>query len=585
MAFRRRGTRARPRKSNLTGQLTDPVSKWIPTKEDDFAPLPWSIDGCTQELEMLTDRQRSIATRVERVTSQLDMLVARRRGGSKLPRKSEPIIRRISLEEQSSSVEADDPNWGDGKETPAKSPEKEEDTPLAHRSSASYDDETVDDQSSSPLICALKKLQKRDGRKRSIWSWTYNLANLFKNADSDRSGFIESREYTEMIDKLDLSPNLKSVLRGKFSSIDIDGSGAICLEEFLKFFLQFPMFKRELMVNVSSNAPFAYENSLSSMQQWRQWVYCVVECPGYNRLSKTLFCFDVVLTLVPVFILCIEGLRPSVTINWYRNRFMWIASIFFMLEYISGLITCKFKREFILNIGHIFELVSFLFWIIYNTFGHAGTLDPMGFIVFRVVRLIELHMVFKLETMKEDIDIYVQTLSLAYTSYGAVSMLLSVTIVFFSLIIYVFERGEFNEIEKMWERDDGSESPFSDLWNCVYFVVVTMTTLGYGDISPKSYVGKLVAMMTVLVGLCNITFLINIVGDCFEEVFRSFVVKRSEKMELDHSKFLHECVERTATSYEVQKSSSNRFWRQSNENRLLRNKRVLASANDEYNNC
>ena len=99
---------------------------------------------------------------------------------------------------------------------------------------------------------------------------------------------------------------------------------------------------------------------------------------------------------------------------------MWIVSIFFMLEYLCGLITCKFKKKFIFNIGHIFELVSFLFWIIYNTFGRAGSLDPMGFVVFRIVRLVELHMVFKLGTMKEDLDFYVNTLLLAYTSYQIV---------------------------------------------------------------------------------------------------------------------------------------------------------------------
>ena len=74
-----------------------------------------------------------------------------------------------------------------------------------------------------------------------------------------------------------------------------------------------------------------------------------------------------------------------------------------------------------------------------------------------------------------------------------------------------------------------------------------MTTLGYGDVSPKSYVGRLVAMMTVLGGLCNITFLINIVGDCFEETFREFVLKRIERMQVEQPSYLINCVDRMST--------------------------------------
>jgi potassium voltage-gated channel Shaw-related subfamily C protein 3 len=219
-------------------------------------------------------------------------------------------------------------------------------------------------------------------------------------------------------------------------------------------------------------------------------------------------------------------------------------------------------------------LISFLFWMVYNTVGKSDTLDPMGFVVFRIIRYVNLHKVFKLTALQEDIDIYVNTLKLAYTSSGAVMVLLVFTIFLFSLLMYVFERGLYNMDNKRWERDaDEGESPFADMSSCIYFVLVTMTTLGYGDLYPKTYVGRMVAMITVFVGLCNITFLINIVGDCFEEVFREFVVKRSKKMENEHSKYLTNCVHEVQT----QKSGWLFFHR---ENKRLRNLKLLAKANE-----
>jgi len=198
---------------------------------------------------------------------------------------------------------------------------------------------------------------------------------------------------------------------------------------------------------------------------------------------------------------------------------------------------------FLCDPSHIFDATSFLFWIVLNIFGSPVSLDPMGFVLFRVLKCLKIHHIVNPKTLKEDLDIYVDTLTLAYTSYGAVTGLLSFCIFFFSLLILTFERGEWNVTDKIWVRDvQEGESPFSNIYTCVYFTVVTMTTLGYGDIAPKSNIGRFVAILIVLVGLCNITLLINIVGDCFKDVFRKYIWRRSQELESVHSKYLNKCI-------------------------------------------
>lgn len=519
------------------------------------ATLPRTMRDCVRELSFISSRQLTLTRRQKKVTERLQFLA------------QEASCAKTSDSDTSSAPDLNN------NETQKVS--KYEETPMITTASAgrlvsntsmsSLENETgydsfnellpgMEPEQSSPLILALKKLLKRRGQKRGIKMWTQNLANLFYIADSDCSGLIEWSEYSQMIEKLDLSQDLKSSLQKKFKSIDEDGSGAINLDEFLLFFLKFPKFKDELLLHAHSNAPYIYENTLTCRQRWRQWIYCMVECPNYNFISKMLFCFDLLLALVPIVILCIEGIRPSYRVEWYKNYYMWSVSIFFAFEYLCGLFTCKHPKVFIRDPGHYLDAVSFVFWIIYNTLGSPGTMDPMGFIVFRTFRLAKIHHIFKLETLKEDLDIYMDTLTLAYTSYGAITWLLLCSIFFFSLLVYVFERGEYDEEDKTWRRGDEDESPFSDIYNCIYFTVVTMTTLGYGDVSPKSYVGKLVAMVTVLIGLCNITFLINIVGDCFEEVFREFVLKRSQQMEKEHSKYINSCVTKVSRQITLKQS-------------------------------
>jgi len=445
------------------------------------------------------------------------------------------------------------------------------------------EEEELVNQQSTPLILALKKLQQRDDQKSGIKMWTTNLADLFFITDADNSGYIDEEEYSEMIEKLDISPTTKSLLRTKFHEIDEDDSGGISLYEFLLFFLKYPKFNEELLKHAHSNAPYKHEKNQNRAQKIRLWLYYIVECPGYNLFSRVLFCLDCLLTIVPLFALVLQARSPSQIFQWEQTTYMWFISIFFAIEWLCGLLTCKRKWMYIKTPWHILELVSFIFWIAYNTVLHSSQMDTMGFVVFRFLRILKLHTVFNWTRARENLSLYYDTLQLAYVSYGAVAGFMIYLIIFFSLLFYVFERGQFDEELKIWIRDpEEGESPFSDILKCIYFTVVTMTTLGYGDYSPKSYIGMGAAIFAVVVGLGNITFLINIIGDCFEEVFRVFVQKRTLKMESERLQFIRKQVNRASNHVKVMQSKSKRrmsriFNRQGRKDNDLECSRTLSS--------
>jgi len=544
----------------------------IPSFSDE---LPQTAEACAREMEQLEEQQRVVMDHMKMVTAQLQR-VLRNKPKPSMTEKPRTSITKVKYEAGAKKTNSSD-IVEQGSEIVCDTEYKEQITasPTELYYLPGADEEDMPPEVSSPLISALKKLQQRRDQKRGIKVWAQNLANLFFLVDEDGSGLIDIREYNLMIDSLDVSEKLKFSLRDQFYRIDKDGNDGINLTEFLMFFLRFPMFKEELLTHSHNNAPYIYETTLSCTQHWRQWLYCVVEHPEYNFVSKILFSVDFILTVVPIVIICMEGAQSGLKVIWFKHTFMWFVSLFFACEYFCGLITCKYKKKFIFDVVHTFELVSFLFWIYYKTIGRSDSLDPMGFVVFRVIRYVNLHKVFKLTALEEDIDIYVNTLKLAYTSSGAVMMLLVFTIFLFSLLMYVFERGVYNKSEKWWQREaDEEESPFADMSSCIYFVLVTMTTLGYGDMYPITYVGRMVAIITVFVGLCNITFLINIVGDCFEEVFREFVLKRSKKMEEEHSKYLTGCIHKVQTG----RSSWLSF---RSKNKRLRHIKVIAKANEQ----
>jgi len=414
----------------------------------------------------------------------------------------------------------------------------------------------TEDKRTSPLIDALKKVEWRARDHAEIAKWCSELATLFFKADRQMIGRIEKDDYVSLINLLPLSKILKEDLCLQFSSIDLTGSGDVTLEEFLYFFLSFPPFKKELGSSFHVNEP--YHNIFGNVAVWRKlrlWVFNIITVPGYNTFSKVLYCFDLLLALVPFIMLYLELINPN--IHPEKMFILWFMVLFFAAQYVIGLVTCKSKIKYFVDRMHIAELISFLPWMIYNIFqlnerrelpssNHpffVGSRGAIGFLLIRITKIIKLPSMFPSSTwLQEDIDIYVQTLHLALASYKPLGWFMFFLIMFLSTLVYAFERGEYNG--EVWERydDPGESSPFSNFFNCIWYTLVTGTTLGYGDFFPKSYEGKLVGILIVVIGLVNITIVINTIGECFEEIFRTFLENKSKRIKAERAHYIKKHV-------------------------------------------
>jgi voltage-gated potassium channel len=55
-------------------------------------------------------------------------------------------------------------------------------------------------------------------------------------------------------------------------------------------------------------------------------------------------------------------------------------------------------------------------------------------------------------------------------------------------------------IGSMMYMIEGEANGFSDIPNSIYWAIVTLTTVGYGDISPQTPVGKILASLVMFLG-------------------------------------------------------------------------------------
>ena len=84
--------------------------------------------------------------------------------------------------------------------------------------------------------------------------------------------------------------------------------------------------------------------------------------------------------------------------------------------------------------------------------------------------------------------------------------------VFSSTLLYEIEKGV---------RDDGSE-PFPSIPETFYWSIVTITTVGYGDIYPITGVGKFIASLTMVMGIIIIALPITIISKNFSSTWGEF---------------------------------------------------------------
>jgi len=69
----------------------------------------------------------------------------------------------------------------------------------------------------------------------------------------------------------------------------------------------------------------------------------------------------------------------------------------------------------------------------------------------------------------------------------------------------------------------------SAIFEAIYLVIATMTTLGYSDQFPKSIEGKFVTCVMVVTGLFYLTLAIQIVGNAFDQSYEKYLNRVAEK--------------------------------------------------------
>jgi hypothetical protein len=123
---------------------------------------------------------------------------------------------------------------------------------------------------------------------------------------------------------------------------------------------------------------------------------------------------------------------------------------------------------------------------------------------------------FKMTRYMLGMQILKETISDAYTSLFIPSFLLFMMCCLLGTILFAVEY-DFED------PDNGSRVP--DVTTAWWMVLVTMTTVGYGDYSPQTGVGSVIMSVVMVIGLVLVAMPLAIVGEVFSEAWSSRTIK------------------------------------------------------------
>lgn len=153
----------------------------------------------------------------------------------------------------------------------------------------------------------------------------------------------------------------------------------------------------------------------------------------------------------------------------------------------------KGRKDYIFSFHGLVDIISILPFYLQAIFPGADL---------RVLRLLRLTRLLKLSHYSTAIEDLASAIYAERRSFGAVVYLLSIAIVASSTLMYYAEAAV--QPEKL-----------ASIPHAIYWSVITLTTVGYGDISPITPVGKAIAIVSAFLGIATLAIFSGIVATSF----------------------------------------------------------------------
>lgn len=194
--------------------------------------------------------------------------------------------------------------------------------------------------------------------------------------------------------------------------------------------------------------------------------------------------FDIALLIAILYSVLVVMLESVTSIDTKYHNFLnyseWVITIIFTLEYIARIITIKRPKAYIFSFFGVIDLLSTI--PKYLSFFFVGT---HALAALRALRLFRVFRILKLVRFLGATQILTKALIASRAKIFVFLFFVVILCIILGTIMYLVE---------------GADSGFTSIPRSIYWAIVTLTTVGYGDIAPASPLGQLIASIIMIMG-------------------------------------------------------------------------------------
>jgi voltage-gated potassium channel len=213
-----------------------------------------------------------------------------------------------------------------------------------------------------------------------------------------------------------------------------------------------------------------------------------------------------VLIILNVAAVCLESVKPIG--DKYRTAFSlfeFFSIIIFSAEYLLRVWSSPARKD----LGNSSSLVKRLKYI----FSFTGLIDFLavipsilpyffGGIDLRWLRVLRLLRLLKISNYSSALEDFFSAIKDDWRSFSAALYLMLIALFLSSSLMYIAEH-------------DSQPDKFSSIPETMWWGLITLTTVGYGDVSPITPLGKVIGALTAVMGVCTVALLTGIVASAF----------------------------------------------------------------------
>ena len=196
--------------------------------------------------------------------------------------------------------------------------------------------------------------------------------------------------------------------------------------------------------------------------------------------------FDIVLiiaialSLIILFIESLPGLSPTAKLVF--NILEGLLTVLFTVEYLVRLYCAESRRGYACSLWGIIDLIAVL--PPYLTFFFPGA---RFMLILRSFRFLRIFRIFRLFSFINEGQLLLNALGRSFHKIAVYFLFVFVLVVCLGTLMFMIESNYPN-------------SSFTDIGTSIYWAITTLSTVGYGDITPSTFIGRLLSAFIMLLG-------------------------------------------------------------------------------------